>query len=1155
LALYTLTVTNPADGCSGQAQVTVSANTSLPDINAGADQQLTCANTTATLSGSSSTPGASFSWSGPGIVSGGSTATAVVNQAGQYTLTVTDASSGCQATETVDVSQNNTIPDVSIAPPAGLDCSTTQITLQGNSATGGVQFQWAGPSVVSGGSTAQATINQPGLYTLTVTNPANSCQNSASVTVTQSGDLPDVNIAPPSLITCSTTQVSLNAGSSIPGVTYTWSGPGIVSGGGTASPTVNAAGTYSVNVFNPANNCTATETVTVSQDISTPNIQIISGNEINCVESEVVLSVTSDPVNVIRQWSGPGIVGSSTGADVVVNTAGTYSVTVTRSDNGCSASASVDVIENTAVPNVQIGSPDELTCVTAEVVLSGQSATPGVSFSWNGPGIVSGGSSSAPTVNQPGTYTLTVSDPTNGCSNAVDVLVSENTTPPDVSAGSDAQLSCTDPSITLSGSSSTPGAQFSWTGPGIVGGSSASAVEVNQEGTYVLTVTNPANGCTASDNALVTENAASPVLSIATPSELNCLVSEISLEGSSSVQNAVVAWTGPGLSGPSDVLITTATAPGTYILSVLDISNGCESTESVVVTQNITLPDVNAGTAADLTCQSPTISLSGSSTVSGAEYSWSGPGILSGGNTATPQVNTQGTYVLTITNPANGCESSASVVVNGSAVVPDIIAGDDQEITCAVPTVQAEVISNTPGVTFEWAGAGILSGGNSAAATVNQAGIYTVTVTETATGCFSTASVEVTANTSPPELSLPSTAVINCSNPEINVLASSSTLGVTYGWTGPGIVGANDQPGILLDAAGTYNVVVFNPQNGCQNSASITVSEDFVAPDVSAGEDVILNCGSGTASLTGISSVTGVSFSWSGPGIVSGQTSSQAVVNAGGTYTLTVINPNNGCSAQDEASAVAADPVVVTAEVFENPCQQLNEGAVILDIEGGVEPYTVAWSNGASGSNLSGVSGGTYTAVVTDLSGCEVEASYTVPEGIFLVEALSDASISLGDSVDLSGIVTGGSGEVLVVWTPADYLSCQACLETNAKPFQDIFYVFTATDTSGCIASDTVFIDVDTQYDLYFPSAFTPNSDGLNDRFRALGSIDIVTDFQLQIFNRWGELVFETNDITGAWDGTFKGERVPTDGFIHSAKARFIDGNERSYSGVVVVLQ
>jgi gliding motility-associated-like protein len=1472
---YTLTVTNPIDGCSGQAQVTVSANTSLPNINAGADQQLTCANATATLSGSSSTPGATFSWSGPGIVSGGSTATAVVNQAGQYTLTVTDPSSGCQATETVDVSQNNTIPDVSIAPPAGLDCSATQITLQGGSATGGVQFQWTGPSIVSGGSTAQANVNQPGLYTLTVTNPASSCQNSASVTVTQSGDLPDVNIAPPSPITCSTTQVSLNAGSSISGVTYTWSGPGIVSGGGTASPTVNAAGTYSVNVFNPANNCTATETVTVSQDISPPIIQIVSGNEINCVESEVVLSVTSDPLNVIRQWSGPGIVGSSTGADVVVNTAGTYSVTVTRSDNGCSASASVDVVENTTLPNAQIGSPDELTCVTAEVVLSGQSATPGVSFSWNGPGIVSGGGTALPTVDQPGTYTLTVSDPANGCSNTVDVLVSENTTPPDVSAGSDAQLSCTDPSITLNGSSSTPGAQFSWTGPGIVGGSSASAVEVNQEGIYVLTVTNPANGCAASDNALVTENAASPVLSITIPAQLNCIATQVSLEAASSVQNVTIVWTGPGLSGPTDALITNATAPGTYVISVVDILNGCESTESVEVLQNITLPDVDAGTATDLTCQSPSttlngsssvpgaeyswsgagilsgantatpqinstgnyvltvtnpangceasasvdvngdvdvpdislaaspeitcasssvevsvssntpgaafvwsgagivsggstasatvnqsgsyvvivsdpsngctnsldvlvtenttapnmsagsdaelsctdpsitltgssstpgaqfswtgpgivggstaanvqvdqegiytlivtdpangctasdvasvtenaaspvlsiaipaelnciatqvsleaassvqnvtivwtgpglsgptdalitsatapgtyfisvtdpsngceatesvvvsqdvslpdvnvgaapeltcqspvIGLNGSSTVSGAEYSWSGPGILSGGDTPAPQINAPGTYLLTVTNPANGCEASASVNIIGNAVVPDISVGPNQEITCAIPTVQVEVFSNTPGVTYQWAGAGIVSGGNNPAATVNQAGTYTVTVTEAATGCFSTANVEVTANTSAPDINLPSAGVVNCSNPEISISASSATTGITYTWTGPGIIGANDQPTILLNAGGTYSVTVFDPQNGCQNSADIIVSEDFVAPVVSAGEDVILNCGTGTAILSGSSSVSGVSYSWDGPGLVSGQANAQAVVNEGGTYTLTVINPNNGCSAQDEASVVAADPVVVTAEVFENPCQQLNEGAVILDIEGGVEPYTVTWSNGASGSNLSGVSGGIYAAVITDLSGCEVEVSYTVPEGIFLVEALSDASISLGDSVDLSGIVTGGSSEVLVVWTPADYLSCQACYETMTTPFKDIFYVFTATDTSGCIASDTVFIDVDTQYDLYFPSAFTPNSDGLNDRFRALGSIDIVTDFQLQIFNRWGELVFETNDITGAWDGTFKGERVPTDGFIHSAKARFIDGNERSYSGVVVVLQ
>ena len=225
-------------------------------MNAGTPQVLTCTATSVALNGSSSAGGATFSWAGPGIVSGGATATPTVNLAGTYTLTVTDPANGCTATATVNVTQNITPPNANAGAGQILNCTVTSIGLNGLLATGGATFSWAGPGIVSGGTTATPTVNQPGTYTSTVTDPVNGCTATSTVNVTQNITPPNANAGTPQVLNCTTTSIALNGSSSTAGATFSWAGPGVVSGGTTATPTVNAPGTYTLTVTNPANGCT-----------------------------------------------------------------------------------------------------------------------------------------------------------------------------------------------------------------------------------------------------------------------------------------------------------------------------------------------------------------------------------------------------------------------------------------------------------------------------------------------------------------------------------------------------------------------------------------------------------------------------------------------------------------------------------------------------------------------------------------------------------------------------------------------------------------------------------------------------------------------------------------------------------------------------------
>ncbi|MCH8991208.1 MAG: hypothetical protein IIA44_05590, partial [Acidobacteria bacterium] len=159
-------------------------------------------------------------------------------------------------------------------------------------------------------------------------------------------------------------------------------------------------------------------------------------------------------------------------------------------------------------PLADAGPDKELTCDITSVTLEGSSGTPNVTTSWtafDGGHIVSGGGTFTPLVDTPGTYVLTVVNAL-GCISVDTAIVTEDVTPPDVNAGPDDSLLCSDTELRLSGSSVTPGAIFSWTaenGGHIVSGANSPTPLVDSSGTYILTVTDPANGCSAGDTTVV----------------------------------------------------------------------------------------------------------------------------------------------------------------------------------------------------------------------------------------------------------------------------------------------------------------------------------------------------------------------------------------------------------------------------------------------------------------------------------------------------------------------------------------------------------------------------------------------------------------------------------------------------------------------------
>jgi len=206
------------------------------------------------------------------------------------------------------------------------------------------------------------------------------------------------------------------------------------------------------------------------------------------------------------------------------------------------------------------------------------------------------------------------------------------------------------------------------------------------------------------------------------------------------------------------------------------------------------------------------------------------------------------------------------------------------------------------------------------------------------------------------------------------------------------------------------------------------------------------------------------------------------------------------------------------------------------------------------------------------VNGCEWLDTVVIdaPPPLF-VDAGPDVTIDLGDSVVLTFVVSGAQGMVSPVWQGgyAGTLSCDTCsfcdvLEVEctdpvAQPDYSIWYTIALTDEAGCMAEDMVKVTVRKSRDVFVPTGFTPNDDGQNDLLIVHGQQD-VTIRTFRVYDRWGEQVFESgnfaiNDPFVGWDGTFKGESMPTGVYVWVLEAEFRDGAKLVFQGETTLIR
>lgn len=1204
--VYQLTISNPANGCLGSGSVSVVVDTLLPIAEAGESQVFVCGAESLNLDGSNSSTGGGYSylWSSNDglILSGANTLTPSIGLAGIYQLQVTNTNNGCSATDIVVIGNDTDVATVLIAAADTLTCATTAITLDASGSSAGsiYQYLWTTPdgNIVSGSSSLTPTVNQPGTYTLNITNLSNNCTALASVVVQQDVVTPVVVISPPDTLTCLRTELLLDASASSTGddLQYNWTtvGGNIQQGEQSQLTTINQAGTYQLRITNTRNECAGTGSVVVAIDTLSPLVHIMQPPILSCLRPSVTLDATasSQGSGYTYVWS-PSLPGETLSPQV--NNPGSYQLLITNNGNGCSRTASI-VVDQDITPPIADAGPDQLlNCFTPARMLFGasSSAGPGIRYQWSSTdGQLSAAEQTiaTPNVTTAGLYVLEVLNEQNGCSSRDSVVVTENFSTPLAIIAAPPVLGCLDDSIVLDGTASTtaPGIQYSWStnNGNIIDGSSTRQAVISQAGIYVLLVSDQTNGCVASDTVEVLGDASFPVIAIQEPLILNCIRQQQSLEASISLLSGTLdyEWSTQGGNFVSDqsTLSPIINAPGVYRLSAINLDNGCDASVAVTVLQDIVAPVVSVSVPDTLDCTTPSFNLSATGSSSGPEfqYNWStaNGNIVSGGQSPSPLINRPGQYSLTITDIDNGCQATSAAVVTQDTIRPVAVILPPAQLNCTRLQSPLNGTGSSTGtdIRYSWTTVGgqLAGSANGINAQAVQPGIYTLTVSNQRNGCQATASVDVTQDITLPAVTLSPPAVLTCIVTQLNLDATGSSQGIPYdiNWTTQGgqFVGGTAGLQPLVNAPGSYTLTIRNTSNNCQQSATVNVVQDIVRPNADAGTDFVISCFSPTASLDGSASSTGagIVYAWTSPdgNLEGGTTTLAPSISSPGVYRLLVTNQLNGCTDNDEVIVTQLNPRAITSAV-QPSCYGQKGSISFMQTTEGVPPYLYSVDGGntfQTGSSFGELSAGIYSLVVQDINGCEYRESLEIvqPDSLIVVITEPFVRIGLGESHQVIAQTNVADSQLgSVIWDNGSSLSCTDCLTPVASPLETSVYQLIVRDINGCKADAMLRIIVDRRRYIYVPTAFSPNGDGINDLLLIYARPETVRQVKrFEVYNRWGESVysaanFAPNDPVHGWDGQFRGQSLQPAVFAYYAEVEFIDGAVEIIRGDVTLVK
>jgi gliding motility-associated-like protein len=533
-------------------------------------------------------------------------------------------------------------------------------------------------------------------------------------------------------------------------------------------------------------------------------------------------------------------------------------------------------------------------------------------------------------------------------------------------------------------------------------------------------------------------------------------------------------------------------------------------------------------------------------------YSWS----PSGGNGLTASNLAAGQYTLLVTD-STGCTKTDTLTLTQPPILA-VTSAPTGELcfNTATGTVPLNVTGGTPGYNYVWSPAQ----GNLATAINLFAGIYNVTVID-ANGCTTTNNSIVT---EPPALTImlsPNTTICVGQSTDLLVTIGGGTPPYTYSWSNGSLSSAQTVNPIVT----TIYSVTATDFNGCTITApQITINVNPPLTIVAEPTAQICQGQSATISAIATGGTGHYTYTWDqGVGVATGIVTVTPTVTT--IYTVTV---TDSCTTPD---VITTDTVVVNSAPVVNFTGYPLSGCSPLDLQftnsttsslpiiswdwnygdgtahgDSASPSHLYYAAGLFNVTLTAISSSNCISSLTDSAYIDV---YPLPVSRFLINPLTTTIIS-----PEIGFIDQSQGADTVYYNFGDGSS--STLRNPYHSYGDTgSYWITeyVMNQYGCTDSSIGTVTVTLDFEFYIPNSFSPNGKGLNEYFTGVGRG--VSDYQMNIFDRWGELLFSTTSLSNGWDGTYNGVQVKQDVYIYDIKLRDSSNNAHQYVGQLNLLR
>ncbi|TNF29331.1 MAG: PKD domain-containing protein, partial [Bacteroidetes bacterium] len=933
--------------------------------------------------------------------------------------------------------------------------------------------------------------------------------------------------------------------------TYSWTGPGLVPGTENQQvATIVAPGPYTVTMTTFGNApCTFSLDTIMQPSPSNPTANFDYTPV--CEGDPIQFTDVSTPVGQIVNWAwdfnADGNPDNTTqNPTYTFPNAGTYPVRLAVAWPPCLDDTIINVeVYTTPTSTFTVTSP---VCVGDDATITYTGNAPaGATFNWDFDGgtIVSGSGAGPYTVNwaTSGTKNITLDVSLGSCtspttSNSVTVNAI-----PTVDMGPDVTI-CDAESIVLT---ATGAATYSWSPATGLNATTGAGVTANPVATTTYTVTGTANGCSGTGTITVNVNPI-PVVTVNPTTATVCAGEPTTFTASGAT---TYDWSpASGLSSTTGASVDAAPNTSTTY-TVTGTTNGCSASATFDITVNLS-PNLSVSPDAAI-CQGQTTTL----VANGADsYSWAPAGGLSSTTDASVDASPAVTTTYTVTGTTQGCTATESVTVTVTPY-PNVTVSPPSSSMCVG---ESKGFTASGADTYSWSPVTGLNVTTGPTVVANPAVTTTYQVVGSTNGCNDTATATLTVNPIPVVTVNNDTTICSGTNASLSASGANS-----YVWAPP--IALNSQVGANVSAnpMTTTTYTVTGTSLGCVASASVTVTVNQT-PTVNVSPTATAFCDGGSANLTATGAAT---YTWSPATGLSATTGSAVSASPNTTTVYTVIGSTMGCD--DEASAtvtVYPNPVVDFAADVTSGCVPLcvnfTNNSIIAS---GNMTYLWEFGDGetATGSGAqhcyNSVDSFTVSLTATSNFQCATQlvltdyiAVHPNPVARFDVEPRS-ASV-LDPQFQFTDRSTGPEQWF---WNFGDGTTLENLVSSPAHTYPTNMdsgsYTVTlqVVNEFGCVDETELDVYITPNISIYIPNSFSPNADGVNDAFRAYG--ENIVEFEMHIFNRWGQEIFYTAVMEEGWDGTYMGQQVENDVYVYRIYYRGLDGTEGTPIGSVTLLR